>query len=419
MTPRTTAADAAPPGDAAGAARNRAINIGALSLSKLADGLIEPKIVLAWLLTALGAPAAVTGALVPVREAGALLPQLPLAPRVRAARRRKTVWAAGAAAQGLAALGIGAAALTLEGTAAGLAALGLLALLALARSACSVSHKDALARTVPKAARGRLSGTAASLASALVLGFAALLSAGAIPLAVEPIAAAVLVAGALWIAGALAFLGLDEPAGAGASEPAPGLGQMLAPLRTDPQLRRFVAARALLTPTAYALPFLVMLSAAESPDRLGALGPLMLASALASILSAWVWGRLADRSSRRTLMAGGALAAVTLSGAALAGAMTGGLGGAAGAAAAVFVAQIAYEGVRLGRKTHLTDMSTDRTRALNTALSNSAIGLVLLAGGGFGLLAEAIGLPALLAVLAALCAAGAAAAAGLREVQAR
>jgi hypothetical protein len=99
--------------------------------------------------------------------------------------------------------------------------------------------------------------------------------------------------------------------------------------------------------------------------------------------------------------------------------MTGGLGGAAGAAAAVFVAQIAYEGVRLGRKTHLTDMSTDRTRALNTALSNSAIGLVLLAGGGFGLLAEAIGLPALLAVLAALCAAGAAAAAGLREVQAR
>ena len=59
-----------------GEARRFSVHFTALSLTKVADGLINPKIILSWLLSTLGAPGYLIGALVPVREAGALLPQL-------------------------------------------------------------------------------------------------------------------------------------------------------------------------------------------------------------------------------------------------------------------------------------------------------------------------------------------------------
>ena len=64
-------------------------HVGALALTKSADGLIDPKLVLSWLMTALGAPVALIGLLVPVREAGALLPQLVTAAYLRKLQRRK------------------------------------------------------------------------------------------------------------------------------------------------------------------------------------------------------------------------------------------------------------------------------------------------------------------------------------------
>ena len=64
-------------------------HVGSLSLTKTADGLIDPKLVLSWLLTTLGAPAAIIGLLVPIREAGALLPQLFTAASLRCLQKRK------------------------------------------------------------------------------------------------------------------------------------------------------------------------------------------------------------------------------------------------------------------------------------------------------------------------------------------
>ena len=60
-------------------ARNGLRHMVSLSMTKVADGLIDPKLVLSWLAGALGAPAALTGLLVPIREAGALLPQILMA----------------------------------------------------------------------------------------------------------------------------------------------------------------------------------------------------------------------------------------------------------------------------------------------------------------------------------------------------
>jgi len=404
--------------DAAPRLHNQHVQTLALTLTKAADGLVDPKLVLSWLMGAVGAPVALAGAVVPVREAGALLPQLALARHVRAAPRRGPLWAAGAAVQGVAALGIGASALLLDGVAAGVGMLLCLALLSLARALCSVSHKDALARTVEKTARGAVTGTASSVAAAVVLAVAAGLALGILPLETWLVAGLVLFSAGLFLAGAGAFTLLDEPRDVPEDrQPGYSLAEMLVPLRADRQLRRFVIARALLTPTAFALPFLMLLSGADAEAGLGALGPLMLASALASVASAWVWGRLSDRSSRLTLAMGGLVAAGALIAAALAGAIFGGLGRPLGAAALVFLAQTAHEGVRQGRKIHLTDMASDETRALYTALSNSLIGVVLALGAGFGLVAGALGVPATLGIFALSCAAGAATALGLDEVQ--
>ena len=83
----------------------------------------------------------------------------------------------------------------------------------------------------------------------------------------------------------------------------------------------------------------------------------------------------------------------------------------------VFIAQIAYEGARAGRKTHLADMDTEGRKAVYTALSNSLIGLLLLAGGLLGFLADIAGPESVLALLAFISGASVFTGTRLSEVQ--
>jgi hypothetical protein len=87
--------------------------------------------------------------------------------------------------------------------------------------------------------------------------------------------------------------------------------------------------------------------------------------------------------------------------------------------ALVFGLMVAYQGVRPGRATHLVDMATAETRAGYTALSNTVIGLVLLAGGLFALMAELVGTRAVIAALGVMAALAVPAALSLDEVQGR
>lgn len=403
---------------APGEARNGVVHVVALTLTKTADALIDPKLVLSWLLTALSAPGAMIGLLVPVREAGALLPQLALSRRVEASPQRKRFWAAGSAVQGIAALGIAGAALLLTGVAAGAVIVACLALLAVARSASSVSYKDALARTIAKRRRGAITGLAASVASVSVFGVGLMMASGVFEVAVAPLAAIIALAGAAFLLASVIFMCLHEPDETPDTGDDDGsLAALVEPIVTDSQLRLFVGARAALAVTALAPPFIVMLSAASGRSALDQLGPLVMASTAASVLASYVWGRLSDRSSRQTLMAAGALGAVVFAVVGGVGLVLGGLGGALGAAAAVFAAQIAYEGVRAGRKLHLTDMAEDAIRARYTALSNTLIGAALLAGGLFGMAADSFGPAPVLIGFAVIAALGAVLAGGLDEVQ--
>tara|TARA_R110002110_G_scaffold164531_3_gene364696 strand:- start:122 stop:1375 length:1254 start_codon:yes stop_codon:yes gene_type:complete len=391
-------------------ARNGLRHIASLSMTKVADGLIDPKLVLAWMVTALGAPAVYAGALVPIREAGALLPQMPLAGVVQRMRTRKWLWVIGSAGQGAAAALIVLAALSLQGAAAGLAICGALALLAVCRAACSVSYKDILGKTVAEARRGSVTGLAGSVSSVGVLTFAGVLILGP-GQSKGLIIGAIALAAVMWGLAALLFSTLEEnPSDTGKSASAD-----FSVLKDNPVLWRFIFVRGLLVSTALAPPYLVVLAGNGALDKLGAL---VLASALASFVSSYIWGRFADRSSRRVLMMSGIIGALAM-GTAVALWLLGLAQGWAAMPLVLFVLMIAYHGVRQGRSTYLVDLAPEEKRAAYSAVTNTVIGALLLGAGVLGGGAALIGAQATLLLFAAMALAAALVARGLPEAEAQ
>lgn len=393
--------------------RNFFLHIALLSASKIGDRLIDPKLVLSWLLGALSVPGWMIGLLVPVREAGALLPQIALSNAVGRSPVRKWWWAAGALGQGVSVLGMAACAAMLDGAAAGYAILGCLACFAVARSVCSVSYKDVLGKTVRSGARGTATGLASSAAAVGALIFGALLAFGIVPKTVAAIVGVLVVAACLWALASFISTRLSEPE----SERRENRGSILSQfryLREDPQLTRFIVVRGLLTVTALAPPYLVAVTG-QGGFSFEALGPFVMASAVAAMTSGYVWGRFSDRSSRTVLQIAALAAGAVLALAAGFGAMGwtqtwlySGL---------LYLLMVAYEGVRNGRSTHLVDMAPEDRRAAYTAVSNTVIGVILLIGGGFGFLSDMFGQGATLLLFAAICGVAAWAAYGLDEVQ--
>lgn len=368
--------------------RNFSTHILSLSLTKSADAFVNPKLILSWLLTTMGAPAYFIGLLVPVREAGSLLPQLFIAETIRSLALRKYAWVLGSLIQGLSAAGMGIAVMILDGSVLGITIVSLLGLLALSRSMCSVSYKDVLGKTVSKAKRGTATGAASSLSAGLVIIYALVISLEVVDKLTLLTIGLFLAAGFWIIAGAL-FSTLEEQKGA--TEGGANLfilaRKNFSYLYTDRELGLFILTRALLIATALAPPFMLALNAEQMDNTIGGLGSLLLASSLASLVSGYIWGRLADISSRKVLLlsgfsAGSALVLTVL-------------------AAShqllqkdwvlpllLFALMIAYEGVRMGRSIHLVDIADQDKRAIYTALSNSIIGLFLLLGGLFSFISH-------------------------------
>lgn len=404
--------------------RNYGVHVVSLSLTKVGEGLADAKLVLAWLLDAIGAPTWALGLLVPVRESLAMLPQLVISARIRQRPIRKTVYVFGCVVQGAAIIGFGLMAWlspAMSGSLVGILAVALIAVFALGRSLCSISFKDVLGKTVDLGRRGSVSGTAGTLAAVATLLLAIGYSVGWIPLTVPVVAGLAVLGGICWLLAAFVFGSIHEEPGATAGG-IDGLAAVIAQLgllRSDARLRRLIVARALLLSTALAPPFYIALSGDSAASGLGTLGPFLVASGAASLASTYVWGRLADQSSRRVLILAATLAALANAVAAfLALAMPGALREAWLLPALLFVLMIAHQGVRLGRSVHVVDMADRDNRATYTALSNSVVGLVLLAGGIFGVIAQWLGIGAVLAIFALMSALAIRAAAGLDDVQA-
>ena len=396
------------------------LQLGAYVCNKIGDELASAKLVLPWLLAAAGAPAFFVGLVVPLREALVLLPQLFVAAAIRACAVRKWFWVAGAVVQAGCVMLMAVAALLLQGAAAGWAVLALLAIFSLARGVGSVAAKDVMGKTVSKTRRGTLTGYATALAGLATMAAGAWLRwRGGAPDDASGVVGLLLLAGGLWLLGAALFAGLREQPGATSGGGNAGRDAIasLSILATDRPFRRFVITRALLVSTALLVPFYALLARDVSDAGIGGLGALLVAAGVASTISSGFWGRMSDRSSREVLRlaaTGAGLLSLGVAAWQLAGAPL--LPAEWVLVAAFFLIGIAHAGVRIGRKTYLVDMATAETRATYVAVSNTAIGVVLLAGGAFGLLAKVAGVAITIGVLGLFCLAGALGATRLDEV---
>lgn len=392
--------------------------IGAVTLQKVGDRIADPKTVLSWLVPVLGAPAGVTGLLVPVREAGSLLPQASLMPAVKAGSRRKGVWMAGGVGQALAVAGLATTAAALEGLLAGVALLVCLAAFAVSRAAASIAYKDVLGRTVPKGQRGRVSGVASMASGVVAIAFGLGLRAVGPAETAAPLAIALVGAALLWVLAVLVFAGIDEPEGeveAHADGEEDGLALAWRLLRDDAPFRRFVRTRALLLVSALSPPFVVAMAGAGEEATLGGLGAFVVAQGLASLVGGRAWGGMADRSSRLTMTwAAGSAAAVTAAFLTV----EPGLPAPWVHVGAYFLLALAHEGARLGRKTYVTDMAEGDQRTSYVASANTAMGVLLLLVGGLTAGLAALGPAVALAALAVIGAAGAVSGRSLPEVSA-
>ncbi len=389
---------------------NYLLNVANGSCTKLAEQLASPGLVLPWLLAAIGAPSALAGFLMPLKQAGSLVPQLAVAARIRSAARRKWFWVGAGATQAVLLLFMIPAVLLLPATAAGIAVLVLLAAFSIASGVGSVAFQDVMGKTIPKGGRGRLLSNRAAIGGGLTLvagiGMRLYLDddSGLAPLLMLIGAAAV-----LWAAGAALFAAIAELPGA-----TEGGRNMLGEVRGGfrlvgevPGYRAYLIVRALLLSVELATPFFAVHAQALYGEGIGALGVYVVAVGFAEVVSSPFWGGFSDAASRSVLFYSGLLGAA----AGLLALAVGWLPGLAQwseAYALVFIVLgLAIAGVRLGRKTYLVDAAPADERPLYVAFSNTAIGLVALVFGSVGFVLQAFGPEPTIALLALLAGAGA------------
>ena len=380
-------------------------------LTKLGDAIASPKTTLAWLTTVVGAPAFVLGFLVPIRESGSMIPQLFVSGIVRQLAIRKWVWVLGSVGQFLCIAGIGLTAWFLEGAAAGWAILVLIALFSLARCFNSVASKDVMGKAIPKKRRGRLTGWATGLAGLLSVIVGIVLMLPVTGRLDESLLGTLLVAaGLLWLIAAGIYAQVPEQPGevGDRRNPLEAL-QRLSILATDKPFRRFVITRALLMCSALSAPFYVALAQRNYGSPAYLLGAFVVSAGVASLVSGPIWGRFADISSKRVMIA----AALVTSGTGIATFLVDRfLPGISGTVwflpLAYFVLSVAHSGVRVGRKTYVVNLATGNKRTDYVAISNTTIGVLLLVVGSVGLLTPIITTAGVIGLLALMGLGGAA-----------
>ncbi len=375
-------------------------------VTKLGEQLADPGLVLALLLSVLHAPLVMVGALQPVWNGAALLPQVATAGWIRRLAVRKWLWAGAATVQALALVAMPAAALT-SGVAAGAIVLLLLAIYSAASGTGSVVFSDVVGRAVGTGSRGRVLGVRSAAGGALVIAAGLVLGARLTGSGDErTLLALVAFAGLLWLLGAVLFAFLPEAPAEPQGEPARGeAGRALALVRDNPGLQRFVLARCLLLAAELAMPFYA-LEAQRVSGGTAALGLLIFAVGLAQLLGSPLFGRLADRRSSRLVMVLGGLLGVA---AALVALAAGNVH--AGLAGPIFIgvfllSSAARSAARVGRKTYVVDAAPENERALYSAASNTLAGAVSLAFIGLGVVGQLAGVRPVIGLLAGLSGAG-------------
>ena len=362
-------------------ARTVAVLVGSTFLTKTADTLASPKIVLTALLQTMGASSIAVSALVPLRESGALLPQIWLAGLMARYHQLGPLYSAGALLQGLAAAGMLLSAWQLEGQQAGWAIVFCLGVLSIARALCSISFKGVLGKCVPSGLRGQTTGWASSAAgvATIILSLALLV----LPdyATVDLFAVFLALAALCWCVAAALFTRVNEKDDSQQQDEKVSIVDRLSLLRENPSFRRFVIVRSLLVSTALVAPWYVLLSVSTNAV-ISSVGSLLLASGLASFISSPFWGRYSDRSSRWVLQVSAlSVASLGLLTLTINWLVPGVFKSIWLVPFLYFLLQIAHQGVRVARKTYVVDLANDGNRVDYVSISNTLIGVIILVMG--------------------------------------
>jgi MFS family permease len=376
--------------------KNFTLNVANGTLTKLAEKIISPTLTLPWILSFLSAPTFLIGMLVPIKDAGSLLPQLFVSGKIRSKKIRKNYWVISALVQGFCMLLSAFLVWQFPQSSTSWLLVGLLAIFSVASGVASVAYKDVSAKTVPKGKRGQMLsyrstfGGLLGLAAGLLLIFVLQAKADT-----QVYAGLFASAGVLWLAAAFLFYQIKEMPGAtkGGRSAVNELKGGLQLLKDDTNFRNFIITRALLMAIPLSQPFYVLISKDLSGGAWSQIGYLIIISGLAQVVSSPFWGRFADDSPTR-LMRWVSLISI-----------------AASVYASLFIWQetwtnfywflpvffvhgIAYAGARLSRKTYLVDYAPEDDRPTYVSLANTLIGVFTLVAAGFGLIAQLFGLAA-------------------------
>lgn len=364
-------------------------------LQNVGDQTASAKTVLPWLLTAAGVPAFFFGLLVPVRESLAMLPQAPLRRWVTSHRRsRKRVWIIGSAGQATCAGLLALAALTLSGSALGIAVVVLLALLATFRSLSSLSGKDVMGRAISKGRRGAVTGLATTLAGSvtIIVGIVLLFLPAPMPIWVGAILIAI---GAFaWALAAVVFARVDEHLHAAPKRTETPNSAWYTDtwnlLRDDELFRRFVLVRSLLLVSALSTAFIVAASAQATSAQADSttasttnsgfadLAPFVLVSGLSALLAGRVSGIWSDRSSKTVMAAASGASSVVLLILVLSALTAPHWWNTVAFPLGFFLVSLAHAAIRVARSTYLVDMAEDDQRTRYTGAANTIMGVILL-----------------------------------------
>lgn len=394
-------------------------NVFSGSLSKLAEQLVSPGTTLPWILAALGVPNLFTGALVPIKDAGSLLPQLFVSAKIRAYAIRKWFWVIPALIQALALFAMAFVVLGTEGNTAGILILSLLLLFSLASGVASISFKDVIGKTIPKGKRGQLLAMRSTIGGILTLAAGVFILQDLEGRQDQNMLFWLVMSGAvLWVFSAFLFALIVEERGAteGGRSPVNEIKNAWKFWKEDSNLRRFIFTRGLLMAIPLAQPFFVVLGKEELGSEVNNLGVMVIAAGIANIISSPFWGRFADQSSRKLMVWVSVLGMVNISLMALFPFWPESLQNIYTFAVLFLVQVMAHGGARLSRKTYLVDFAPEKERPLYVSLSNTMIGIFTLIAAGLGSLSSLFGIQAMLFVFVGLLGLGLFLALKLKEV---
>jgi MFS family permease len=377
--------------------RNFTLNIANGTLTKLAEKIISPNLTLAWIMDFFGASSAMIGALVPIKDAGSLLPQLAVSGKIRSFSIRKNFWAISALVQGLCWLAATGHIFFSDEHTFPIAMLVLLAVFSVASGVASVAYKDVIGKTIPKNTRGQMLSYRSTFGGILSLIAGVILVFFIREEADKSIYGFMfLFAASLWFIASILFFMIKEEKGAtnGGRNPLQEVKAGIQLIIEEANFRNFLFTRAFLMAVPLLQPFYVLMAKDIGDTDWSFLGYLIIINGLANVLSSPFWGKIADQSSTRLMRISSFISIVGGIFALLFYFVSDWNLGFFAFLPVFFINGIAYSGARLSRKTYLVDYAPEDERPTYVSVANTFIGLFTLVAAGFGVVAELFGLPA-------------------------